>query len=274
MEHLKHRIYNIIRDDDKNDYASNIFDGAIIALIIVNVILVIMDTFEMPPNIQFASTIIETVSVILFTIEYLLRVWTADMIYPALSPAKSRLKYMFSFMALIDLIAILPFYLPFLIKVDLRILRTLRVIRLLRLFKVSRYTTALSTIADVFKRKATQLLSSLIVVGLLMIISSVLVYNFEHDAQPEAFANAFSGLWWAMATLTTVGYGDIYPVTIAGKIFSALIALLGIGIVAVPTGIISAGFVEHLDESKSKETEQKEAAKDKHYCPYCGEKLD
>lgn len=267
MKHLKHRIYDLIRDDDENDLASNIFDGTIIVLIIINVILVVLDTFDMSSKVKAVSNIIEIVSVILFTIEYLLRIWTADLIYPEMSHLKSRIKYIFSFMALIDLFAILPFYIPFVIKIDLRVLRTLRIIRLLRLFKVNRYTTALSTIADVFKRKAAQLLSSLIVVGLLMIISSVLVYNFEHDAQPEAFANAFSGLWWAMATLTTVGYGDIYPVTAAGKIFSALIAILGIGIVAVPTGIISAGFVEHLGENKK-------AAEDKHFCPYCGKKID
>ena len=250
MNKLKLKIFNIIRDDDENDLASNIFDGTIISLIIVNVALVIADTFEMPANLKQISSIIETVSVILFTIEYLMRLFTADLLHPELPHHKAIIKYMFSFMALIDLFAILPFYLPMFIKVDLRILRTLRMIRLLRLFKVSRYTDALTTIGDIFKRKATQLLSSMIVVFLLMVISSVLVYNFEHDAQPQEFQNAFSGLWWAIATLTTVGYGDIYPVTVAGKIFSAIIALLGIGIVAVPTGIISAGFIEHLNESK------------------------
>ena len=253
MNNFKNKIYNIIRDDDENDLASNIFDGVIITLIIINVVLVIADTFEMPDNLKRISSTIETISVILFTIEYIIRLITADLLHPELPRHKAIIKYVFSFMALIDLFAILPFYLPMFIKVDLRILRTLRMIRLLRLFKVSRYTDALTTIGDIFKKKAAQLLSSMIVVFLLMIISSVLVYNFEHDAQPQEFQNAFSGLWWAIATLTTVGYGDIYPVTVAGKIFSAIIALLGIGIVAVPTGIISAGFIEHLNESKEAE---------------------
>lgn len=175
-------------------------------------------------------------------------------------------------MAIIDLLAVLPFYIPFLIPIDLRVLRTLRVIRLLRLFKVNRYTSALSTIADVFKKKANQLISSMIVVSLLMVIASVLMYNVENAVRPDKFQNAFSGLWWAVATLTTVGYGDIYPVTAAGKILSAIIALLGIGLVAVPTGIISAGFTENLQE-KQKEKE-KEEADEKKFCPYCGKKIE
>lgn len=168
-------------------------------------------------------------------------------------------------MAVIDLLAILPFYLPFIFPIDLRVLRTIRVIRLFRLFKVNRYTNSLSIIAKVFKSKASQLISSVFVVGLLMIISSVLMYSIENPVQPEVFKNAFSGLWWAVATFTTVGYGDIYPITGAGKILSAIIAMLGIGLVAVPTGIISAGFIENISDGREEE---------KHYCPYCGKKID
>lgn len=190
------------------------------------------------------------------------------MVYPEMSPLKARLKYIFSFMAIIDLLAILPFYVPFLIPIDLRVLRMLRIIRLLRIFKINRYTTALSTIADVFKRKKHQLLSSMAVVIILMIIAAVLMYNIENEAQPEAFDNAMSALWWAVATLTTVGYGDVYPVTILGKILSAIIAILGIGLVAVPTGILSSGFVESIEEQKQQAEDD-----EKCYCPYCGKKI-
>ena len=176
---------------------------------------------------------------------------------------------MFSFMALIDLIAILPFYIPFIIKIDLRALRALRTVRLLRMFKMNRYTKALSSIADVFKRKASQLQSSVFVVFLLMIISSILMYQVEHAAQPGVFKNAFSGIWWAVATFTTVGYGDIYPVTAAGKVLSALIALLGIALVAVPTGIITAGFMEQIDDKDDSEEE----VEDFKYCPHCGKRI-
>lgn len=268
MERIKEKVYNLIRDDDENGLASNIFDAVIIILIIVNVVLVIMDTFTLPLWLQKVSAGVELFSVIVFSIEYLLRLWTATYLRPECKPLKARLLYMFSFMALVDLLAILPFYIPYVIPVDLRVLRTLRIIRLLRLFKVNRYTDALSSIGNVFKKKASQLLSAIFVVLLLMIIAAVLMYNVENAAQPDKFDNAFSALWWAIATLTTVGYGDVYPVTVMGKIFSGVIALLGIGLVAVPTGIISAGFMEGIEEKGTTEEEKK------HFCPYCGKKID
>lgn len=272
MERLKKYTYNLIRDDDENNFASNIFDTVIISLIVINVILVILDTFSLPLWLQKLSANIELASVIVFTLEYLLRLWTSTYLHPNKRPAKSRLLYIISFMAIIDLLAILPFYIPFIMPVDLRVLRTLRVVRLLRLFKINRYTDALATIGNVFKRKASQLLSSMFIVLILMIIASILMFNVENEAQPDKFVNAFSGLWWAVATLTTVGYGDIFPITVIGKILSGIIALLGIGLVAVPTGIISAGFIESIDEKKNSSLEQE--CKEKHFCPYCGEKLD
>lgn len=162
--------------------------------------------------------------------------------------------------------AILPFYLPMFFLIDLRVLRMLRIIRLFRVFKINRYTNALSSIAKVFRNKQHELLSSIFVVLLLMIVASVLMYSIENSAQPDVFKNAFDALWWALATLTTVGYGDIYPITVLGKILSAIIAILGIGLVAVPAGIISAGFMEEIQEEKNKMDDIK-------YCPYCGKKL-
>lgn len=200
MKKFKKRLFEIIQAANDNDVASKIFDVGIICLIVINVILVIADTFDLPPIINQISNIIELVSVIIFSIEYVCRLWTSDLLYPDLKPHRARIKYIFSFMALIDLFAILPFYIPFIIKIDLRVLRMLRIIRLFRVFKINRYTSALSAIAMVFKRKKNQLISSIFVVLLLMVIASVLMYNVEHDAQPEAFSNAFSALWWAVAT--------------------------------------------------------------------------
>ena len=236
-------------------------------MIILTLVTVIAETFDIPSFLQDIFNKFEIVSILVFSVEYLLRLWTADLLHPELSPMRARLKYIASFMAIVDLLAILPFYLPFFIKIDLRALRTLRVIRLLRVFKINRYTSALSTIAQVFKNKASQLVSSMLVVGLLMIIASILMYNIESAVQPDKFANAFDALWWAIATLTTVGYGDVYPITVAGKILSIIIAILGIGMVAVPTGIITAGFSEVIDKQKSDKD-------DKKYCPFCGHKLD
>lgn len=266
MKKIKKRVFEIIQTTNGNDIVSKIFDLCIIFLIILNVIIVIADTFNLPLEIIKIFKIIEIFSIIIFTIEYILRLWTADLLYPERKPYKARVKYIFSFMAFIDLFAILPFYIPFLIKIDLRVLRILRIIRLFRVFKVNRYTNALSAIGIVFKRKKSQLLSSIFVVLILMIIASVLMYNVEHEAQPEAFGNTFYAMWWAVATLTTVGYGDVYPITFFGKLLSAIIAILGIGLVAVPTGIISAGFIENIEYEEEKE--------EKKYCPYCGKKIN
>ncbi len=261
---IKQRIFEIIEKSRDGDKASKIFDDFIIVLICINVISIFIETFSISEQLSTVFRWIEVISVIIFTIEYLLRVWTASLLHPELSKLRATVKYIFSFMALIDLLAILPFYFPFFIKIDLRILRALRLVRLFRLFKMNRYTSALTTVFTVIKNKASELISSIFVVFILMLISSVFMYTIESPVQPEIFKNGFSGLWWAVATFTTVGYGDIYPITTAGRILSMIMAVLGIALVAVPTGIISSGFME-LNEKSCDE---------KHFCPYCGKKLD
>lgn len=205
----------------------------------------------MPTGYQALSYKTEIISVIIFTIEYILRVWTSPYLYENIHPAIARLKYSVSFMAIVDLLSILPFYIPFIIPVDLRILRMFRMLRLLRLLKVNRYTDSLRTIWTVFKNKSTQLVSSFLAIFILLIVASVLMCDVEKTAQPDKFSNAISGLWWAVATFTTVGYGDIYPITALGKFLSGVIAILGIGLVAAPTGIISAGFIEEVENRKA-----------------------
>ena len=264
---IKKRIFEIIEPSDEKDVPSKVFDICLIVLVLINVCLVIADTFNLPEKIKKISYYVEIVSVIIFTIEYILRIWTSDFLFPSKKWFVAKLKYIFSFLAIIDLLAILPFYLPFLITIDLRVLRMLRIIRLFRVFKINRYTNALSSIVKVFKSKQNELLSSIFIVILLMIVASVIMYSVENKAQPEVFRNAFDALWWALATLTTVGYGDIYPVTVLGKILSAIIAILGIGLVAVPTGIISAGFMENMSDSKKTEDDEIK------YCPYCGKEI-
>ena len=263
---IKSAVFQLI-EPSKGNPASKAFDIFIITLIILNLITIIAETFDLPDDVRNVITTFEIVSVIIFTIEYLLRVWTADMLYPQLKPGRARLKYVCSFMAIIDLLSILPIYVPLLIPLDLRVLRILRVGRLLRILKINRYTHALGMIARVFKEKAAQLISSMLVVGLLIIIASVLMYNIESAVQPDAFSNALETMWWAVATLTTVGYGDVYPITTAGKVLATIIAFLGIGMVAVPTGIITAGFTEIINKEKEAEKEEIE------YCPHCGHKL-
>lgn len=252
-QRARKRVYDIIEVARPGDTVSRIVDVALICLIFLNVILVIADTFELPPVIAAATGWVENVSVVIFSIEYILRVWTASEMFPEMSPFRARLKYIRSFQAVIDLVSLLPYFVTF-ISANLIVLRMFKTLRLFRVFKANRYTNALRDIGAVFKRKSHQLISSMLVVFFLMIIASVLMYDAEHEAQPDKFNNAFSGMWWAIATLTTVGYGDIYPITIMGKIMSAIIALLGIGLVAVPTGIITAGFSEQIDKKNSSTT--------------------
>ncbi|EHE99988.1 ion transporter [Enterocloster citroniae] len=262
---MKKRIFEIIQSANTGDIASKIFDLFIMLLVIINSITIMIDTFSLPQNFKTTIRIIDTSTSIIFSIEYALRIWTAPFLFPNKSNTKARIRYIFSFMAIIDLLAILPFYLPMLIPFNLKSLRLLRLTRLLRIFKMNRYTNALYKVGAVFKAKASQLISSMLVVVMLIILSSILMFNIENTAQPEAFTNIFDSMWWAVATFTTVGYGDIYPITVAGKLLSTIIAFLGIGLVAVPTGIISAGFVEQIDKHDDDK---------KHYCPYCGKRLD
>ena len=265
----KRRIFEIIQSSKKNDIESKIFDISLIILILLNVCLIIADTFTLPEKYKEISAYAELITVIIFTVEYVLRIITADLLYPDKNPIVARIRYIFSFLALIDLMAILPFYLPFVFSMDLRVLRMVKITRLFRVFKINRYTDAFSSILKVFKNKKNELLSSFFIVLLLMVVASVLMFGVENKAQPEVFRNAFAALWWALITLTTVGYGDIYPITVLGKILGSIIAILGIGLVAVPTGIISAGFVESMNHEKEQEKESDEIK----YCPYCGKRI-
>ena len=275
---IKLRTYEILEVARPNDTASRVVDIALMSLILINVSLIIADTFELPLLAVKISNVIEIVSVVIFSLEYILRIWSADLAYPNLSPFLARLRFMVTFAAIVDLVSLLPSYIS-VISANFMVLRMLRVLRLLRAFKLNRYTHALRDIGEVFRKKASQLISSLLVVSFLMLISAVLMYDAEHEAQPEVFENAFSGLWWAIVTVTTVGYGDMRPITPVGRVMGSLIALLGIALVAVPTGIITAGFSEQISQ-KNAETNAAEGGEDtkkddeKCFCPYCGHKLD
>lgn len=247
---VKRRIYAIIKDHP-DTRAGQVFSVGMSILILINVVFVLIDTTQNQPEaLRATSGVVEVVSVAIFTVEYLLRLWTADLRLPGVRPAIARLRYVVSGMAIIDLLAILPFYLPMLLPVDLRVLRVLRLVRLLRIFKLGRYSDGLVRVGRVLKKSAPALTSSMSVVVLLMIVASVLEYYVENPAQPGAFTSAFDALWWSVSTVTTVGYGDVYPITPLGRIIGAIIALLGVGLVAIPTGIISAGFVEEVRTEK------------------------
>lgn len=245
---IKTRIYKIIEPAENNDTLSKIFDNSILLLIVINIISIVLESFdEIGDRYGNILSIIEGISIAIFTIEYLLRIITSDLHYHERNKIKSVFKYIKSPMAVIDLLAIIPFYLPMIIPIDLRILRILRLTRLFRIFKINRYTKSLKLIVKVLKRKKEELLITLFVTMIMLLLSSAIMYIIETNDQPENFPNIIAAFWWAIATLTTVGYGDVYPVTVWGKIISGIIALLGVGLVALPTGIISSGFIEELE---------------------------
>lgn len=245
---IRYRIFEIIEPAERNDKISKIFDRTILILIVVNIISIILESFDSFNKLYSQQLYyIEFISIVIFTIEYILRIITSDLLYHNTNKIKSVVDYMKSPMAIIDLLAIIPFFLPMLIPIDLRILRILRLTRLFRIFKINRYSKSLKLIAKVLHRKKEELVITLFITFLMLLLSSSIMFLLESEQQPESFPNIIASTWWAIATLTTVGYGDVYPITIMGKILSGIIALLGIGLVALPTGIISSGFIEELE---------------------------
>lgn len=246
---IKQTIFEVIQPDDGTSRASHCFDSVITVLILVSIIAVFATTFDLPKPLGEALIAVECVASIVFTVEYALRIVTADLLYPNASWLGARIRYICSPLAIIDLLSILPFWLPVMLPESLLGMRALRLVRLLRILKLNRYFEAVQSLWGAVVGKRRELLGSMFFVCLLMLVSSLLMYAVEHDAQPDVFRNAFSGLWWAIATLTTVGYGDIYPVTVLGRVLGAVIALSGIAALAVPTGIITSGLMERAERN-------------------------
>ena len=259
---MKKRVFEVIEIKKGKGEISKQFDYLVVTAIIINIVACIAETFDISEELNTYLYIIQAVTIAFFTVEYVLRIWTAKYLYPELSEGKARLKYIFSFWGIVDFLSFFPFYLPFFFPNGIMAIRLLRIMRILRLFRVSRYNNGLYVILYILKEKKNQLISSVFVIFILMLAASMLIYEVEHEVQPEAFNNMLSGFWWASSAILTIGYGDICPITVAGKILAVIISILGVGLVAIPTGIISAGFIEQIDRGKKKK-----------YCPHCGEKL-
>lgn len=251
---MKRKIFNIIQIGEKTDLPSRAFDDLLVVAILSNIAVMFLSTFQELSGWMSLFHGVEAVTMGLFIAEYALRIWTADLLYPGEEPARARLHFVCSFEGVIDLLTILPaFFLSGFV-----VLRLLRVVRIFRLFQLNAQYDSFNVIAGVVYEKRNQILSSVFIIMVLMFASSLCMYNVEHEAQPEVFKNAFSGLWWSMSTLLTVGYGDIYPVTVLGQAMAMVIAFLGVGAVAIPTGIISAGFVEQYNRRQAIEDVRKE----------------
>ncbi len=262
---FRKRLFEILEPAPDTDISSKVLDIALLVLILLNVIAVILETIPgWRKTYGDYCDAFETFSLVVFSIEYFLRLWTCVESEEYSHSTKGRIKFALSPLALIDLLAILPFILHFLFPVDLRIVRILRFVRIFRVFKLYRYSKTLQILAKVCGQKKEDLLLTLIFGFFFLIIASSLMFLLEREAQPEAFSSIPAAMWWGVATLTTVGYGDIYPVTPFGKALGSIIAIIGIGMFALPAGILASGFSEAMESRKKTTT----------VCPHCGKDID
>ncbi|MGN0700672.1 MAG: ion transporter [Oscillospiraceae bacterium] len=243
---MRRRLFKIIQIGSREDFISRAFDYIIVAMIFLNILSLFLETFEQLSPIFPLLKVVEIFTLSVFCVEYALRIITADYLYPEVSRGRAIVKFIFSFDGIVDLLTIVPFF----FFSGFVMFRMLRVVRIFRLFRINSQYDSFNIITSVLKTKRNQIISSVFIIMILMLASSLGMYSAEHEAQPEAFANAFSGIWWSMSTLLTVGYGDIYPITFAGRVMGICIAFLGVGAVAIPTGIISAGFVEQYSKNE------------------------
>ncbi|MBN1675327.1 MAG: ion transporter [Kiritimatiellae bacterium] len=256
----RRRVYEIVEVARAGDRASRVFDCAILGLIALNVLAVVLESVAaIEARFSGFFNLFEMGSVLVFTIEYALRLWSCVENPRYARPVGGRLRFALTPLLVLDLLAILPFYLPLFFP-HLAAFRSLRLIRLFRLFKAARYSESLRLLGRVMREKKEQLGGTLFVLSLMLVVAGALLYCVEREAQPDAFSSIPATMWWAVATFTTVGYGDIYPVTVLGKIMASIMAIAGLAIAAIPTGIIASGFMEH-------------AQKDKRVCPHCGKEL-
>lgn len=238
-------IFRIIQIGEDNDIPSKLFDYSLTICITLNIISMILTTFDSMIAYHETLKLIENITTYCFIIEYILRVITAKYLYHNKSTLLATFTFIISLYGIVDLLSILPILLTGILPYGFSVLRMLRVFRILKLFKITKNYDSFSVIGTVIVNKRNQITSSVFIILLLMLSASVVIYGFEHDVQPDKFENALSGIWWAVNTMLTVGYGDIYPITSGGRLFTVFVEFLGVGLVAIPTGILSAGFIEY-----------------------------
>ena len=260
---VQKRVSDIIEVGYDEDFWGRAYDIINLSAIVINLLVSVLMTFDsVTKRVGGLLQTVEAVTIAFFAFDYVLRLWTSPCLHPNKSRGKAVLSYAFSFNGLVDMLSCIPYYLPVFFPSGVAAFRILRVVRIFRLFRINAYFDSLNVITAVLKSKAKLLFSSVFVVLLLMLASSLCMYSIEHSVQPDKFDNALSGMWWAAATLLTVGYGDIYPVTALGKLMGTVITMLGVGIVAIPTGIISAGFVEQYTKLKRMSEQAEESEMD------------
>lgn len=266
LESVKLKVHDILVETDDDETIDTIVAAGLIILIILNVVAVILETVE-EYNAAYGHIFqaFEIFSVAVFSVEYLLRIWIAPLDERYSKPFWGRVKYALTPMALIDLLAIIPVFIPLFIATDLRVIRALRILRIFRLLKMQRYVQSLDTLDDVLKSKKEELIITTTMIAIMLILAGSFMYLVENEAQPDKFPDIPTSLWWGIATLTTVGYGDVFPITPLGRLLGGAIAFLGIGIFAIPTGILANGFAEQI---------KKKDGDDCIECPHCGKEIE
>ena len=262
---MKQRLHGVLERSDGRLSGLDVF---IITLICLNVMALIVETVEEIHDVSpLAFRAFDTISVGIFTVEYVLRLWSCTAEEKYGHPVWGRLRFAVTPIVFIDLLAILPFYVALLAPVgviDLRILRFLRAVRLFaRIARLSRYSSGLRTSVGVIHAKRAELITVIVFLSILLLMASSLMYFAENEAQPDKFANIPQAMWWSIITLTTVGYGDAVPVTVSGRFLAGVIAILGIGLFALPAGILGSGFMEEMSRRRQGPMR----------CPHCGEEI-
>lgn len=248
---IRRRVFDLLEGESRSGLLAWAVDCGLVLFIVLNIMAVILETVEsIGLRFQDAFRAFNVISVAVFTIEYLIRLWASIEGEPEADRDAlfSRLRYGITPLALIDLIAIAPFYLSFLVSLDLRFLRVLRILRVL---KLTRYSSAITLLINVFRQEARAFAAALFILAIVLVFASAGIYLVEQEAQPEAFGSIPAAMWWAVATLTTVGYGDVTPVTVWGKVFGACVTIVGIGMVALPSGLLASGFSDQLRKRRA-----------------------
>lgn len=267
MKHLKRKVYETIEYTGEPFTINWIYDFLLIVMVLLNAAAIMIESIDEAYVLYYEKLItFEVISVAFFAADYFLRLWSITENSRFHHPLKGRLKYMISPMAIIDLLAFFPYFIAMYAH-DYEYVKFFAILRFFRFLKVVRYIKAVKIFGNVLRNKRHELSFSFVFVLFILLLVSTLMYYVERDAQPDEFKSIPHAMWWAIATLTTVGYGDVVPVTVVGKMLGGIIAILGIGLVAIPSGIMAAGFTEEI----RKEREQNNP---KHYCSHCGHHLD
>lgn len=263
LEQVRHRVWQLLEVAEKGDRTSHVIDVFMLSLIFLNVAAVVAQSVgHLESRYEGLFTAFEVFSVAIFTLEYLARLWACTAAERFSGPIVGRVRFFFRPGNLIDLIAFAPAYLPF-FGGDTRAVRVFRLMRIFRVARLGRYSHSVGFLGRIIRSRKEEFIVSGFFMAMLVTIASTLMYHLENGAQPDKFADIPTTMWWTMATITTVGYGDVYPITAAGRLLASGVAVIGIGMFALPTAVFGSGFLEEMQRRRGKSC-----------CPHCGKQME